>query len=222
MKELWVLMLKDWRLNRAPVIGAAVAIVGPYLLAVAGYYVQRNSAVVTVSLAEYVKSGAQIATMILALFAAAFGATTFAAERREGWADFLAVVPASWWKIVLSKLIVASLILVAFVAIHAIVFRSAVKFLSNGRFRPEDLLFWNLAVWTLLTFGVAWLLSVFLNSAAVAAVISISVSIAMVAFILQTSETRSAGYALMTQMSCIIGLLCIVAGTVCFSKRISP
>lgn len=219
MKTLWVLMQKDWRLNRAPVIGAVVTLWGPYLLAMIGYRMQRDF---PLSLAEYLKTGAQIATAILALFAAAVGATAFAAERREGWADFLRIVPASWWKIVLSKLVVSSVILLTLLTINAVIFRHAAKNLRDGSFEPEDFLFWNLAVLSLLAFGIGWLLSVFLNSAAVAAVISIGVSAMMFLFIMRTSETRSTGYALAMQVSCVTGLLSIVLGTVCFAKRVSP
>ena len=111
------LLRKDWRLYRPAVIGCLVVVAGVYLVGVlpllrddpkAGPY-DAPRQIVNVAL---------LATGVTAAFAAVFGASAFAVERRDRTAEFLVMLPISRTRILASKAALSAVFLLTLCAIH--------------------------------------------------------------------------------------------------------
>jgi hypothetical protein len=123
---------------------------------------------------------------LVALMAAACGGIAFAAERRDRSAEFIEMLPVSRGRVVRSKLLAAGLCLLGPAALHAAVLALGWRELaglheSYGRFERQFAVgAANCAALALMMFGVAWLLSSFFESPAVAGVVAIGVAAVMV------------------------------------------
>ena len=111
------LLRKDWRLYRPTVIGCLVVLAGVYLVGIlpllrddprAGPY-DAPRQVVNVAL---------LATAVTAAFAAVFGASAFAVERRDRTAEFLVMLPIGRARILASKAAVSAAFLLTLWAVH--------------------------------------------------------------------------------------------------------
>lgn len=182
------LLQKEWRLNRAVVIGCLVTTVMPYAISVGNVWINPGSYsnVEARTYLQAVQLAAWACLGITVIFAAAFGGLTFAGERRERTAEFMAMLPVSRGAIVVSKLVVPLACLAALLAIHLLVLvlcgvwaaRIGISANRDGR---EDLLPGVILVggYAAAFFAIAWSLSVFLRSAAIAAAIAIGVGVGL-------------------------------------------
>lgn len=182
---MWTLIKKDWRVNRATVIGAAVLSVMPYVLTILNQWVDppKNShQEVTYNYPAAIATAAMAAIFFTIFICAAFGGGSFAGERRERTAEFLGVLPVSRKKIVLSKLIVAWACIVLLLVTHLVVIVGCILFAENmGISRnsyPEFLIAsGSYLSYAITLFGIAWALSIFIDSPAIAASIAIGVGV---------------------------------------------
>jgi ABC-type transport system involved in multi-copper enzyme maturation permease subunit len=131
------LLRKDWRLYRPTVVGCLVVLAGVYLIGVlpllredpkAGPY-DKPRQVVNVAL---------FATGVTAVFAAVFGASAFAVERRDRTAEFLVMLPVSRTRILASKATVAAAFLLALWAGHLTVALLALNHLGTAARHTTD------------------------------------------------------------------------------------
>jgi hypothetical protein len=262
MKKFLVLLRKDWRMNRAPVVALAVVTVVPYLVACwyYGHYtwelhvyhdparlqnrktmqeilrdfkvyrdparflglpLKEPSAPEPVFL-KYLPACAKLGLVISVIMAAAFGGAAFAIERRERSADFLAMTPAARWQIILSKLVISIGCLAPVWAIHQAVLASAESdtFLRQQWLGVDVYIFAALCV---ATFGLSFFLSIFLESAAIAACATIGIVVAMClligSFFDQTNNVTMLHIAL---VPCAVGLAAAISGAVYYSQRVAP
>ena len=177
------LLLKDWRVNRAAVVGGAALAACPYAVVFAlqamyppggGHTFRTVGGAV-----EQASSGGLLLTLITA---AVFGGIAFAAERRDRSAEFIAMLPAARSSVVLSKLLVAVPCLVVPGLVHLCVGFVGTSWRVQTELPPffaENFLSALLvfACMATLLFGVAWTLSVFIESPAIAASVAMGVGV---------------------------------------------
>lgn len=221
MNTLLKLLRKDWRLNRVPVVALLIAVAGSYMVASLSWYMYRNSynwLPYRTCLTDAATASIGIGTVI----AAAFGGAAFAIERHERWADFLAMVPAPRWQVVLSKLLVGLGAPSLFAALNG-----AVILVANPDAFHLDEFPLNVGMIVcgyLSVFGVAWVFSTFLDSAAIAAGISIGAVFGslMAAAFFRIIQTDAGMLHFFAMPMGIAGLLAIIGGCVYYARRVAP
>lgn len=147
---------------------------------------------------------ALIGLSLAAVLAAAYGGIAFAAERRDGSAEFLAMLPVSRLRIAATKSAAAAACLLTPALVHGAVIAAGcwaawpVNAASQGPGMwawMRDDLYNGLAVVVML-FGVAWMASAFMAKPAVAAVLALEVGVVVVYLALrgawQADESLSA------------------------------
>jgi ABC-type transport system involved in multi-copper enzyme maturation permease subunit len=178
------LLKKDLKLNRVPIFGGGLLIAIPYLILSPRAVFSEESSHMVVSQDAGLVLG--MALLLTVGVTAVFGGAAFALERRERSAEFLAMLPVSRWKIVASKLVIG----VGFPAIFWLVDVAARKCLHHffGSFesvRDQIPFYFTVAAFAMpMAFGIGWLASSVLRSPAVAACISIGVTLAWVLCVL--------------------------------------
>jgi ABC-type transport system involved in multi-copper enzyme maturation permease subunit len=226
------LLRKDLRIYRGAIVTAVVMICLPYIILTAVVVVQQNlhfdgfvlSARGTLS---GLCSGAGIAV------AAIFGGCAFAVERRDRSADFLAMMPVSRWSIILSKISIAfTAIFVVWIVHASIIFATRgdnfLLYLASGLDRREgagplahEVFYFSYVVSAagiVLTFGISWLMSVFLRSPSIAACVGLGV---LMAFFVQTqiAEIFPSLYVLVA-VAFGLGFFCFCLGTILYLERV--
>jgi ABC-type transport system involved in multi-copper enzyme maturation permease subunit len=228
MNPFMTLLRKDWRLNRVPLIGLAVLTIIGYSIVCLAYlwdvYDRTDHGTFRPAfLVDYLPPGAMMGMASAVLVAAAFGGVAFAQERREGWADFLAVMPATRARIIASKLIVGLTCLLAFCVLN--VAMGSVCELFGPETHPQEIEDTLLTTLTAVTvFGFAWLLSTFMKSdtlAACAALIIVALSAALVSLAcyhldVAATETVLVAGAIVCTLATIIG------GSAYYCRRVAP
>ena len=237
------LMRKDWRLNRVVVIAGLIISLMPYALSLANLRLNppRHYTPTLKDYLEIAQVSAVVCFICVVILAAAFGGLAFAGERRERTAEFLGMLPASRGAIVASKLIVALLCLAALLAVHGGVialtnmwWQSA----SIGRVRGPSVVEAGgmAAAFAFAVFGVAWALSVFLNSPAIAACIAIAVGVGLLfggmawaekAFeawdeLHGTQTSEDVMLAVVCLAAASVGFIAIVASSLRYVRRVAP
>lgn len=239
MNRFWMLLKKDWRVNLAPIFGLLIITVAPYLIALVAhaanaeqpqtrletwYDAQHHMHAKSIQIYEGapliqdLQSASIFSALFITVMASAFGGIAFAQERRDHSADFLAMLPVKRLDIISSKLLVAlGLLLLA----GAIDFLGLV--LTNY---PDDWLLrstLNPVSCGLAMFSIAWVLSTFLESAAIAASIAIVVVIGAIAITwtfspypqsLDNGSCAAAGF--------IVAIIFTLAGSIYYARRIAP
>jgi ABC-type transport system involved in multi-copper enzyme maturation permease subunit len=181
------LLRKEWRLNRAVLIGCLVTAVMPYVVTVANLWINppRYSTYDPRHLIQAIQFAAYACLVITVILAAAFGGLTFAGERRERTAEFLGMLPVSREAIIASKLIVPLACLVVLVTVHLLVLVACIAWADRIAVRlqgaDEGVLFAAASAvsFGVAMFGIAWALSVFLRSPAIAAAVALGVGVGM-------------------------------------------
>jgi ABC-type transport system involved in multi-copper enzyme maturation permease subunit len=162
--------------------------------------------------------------------AAVFGGVTFAYERRERWADFLAMMPTPRTYSILSKSALPLAVLVPIWAFNIF----AAHWLNEVE--PPGVNEVNLLISSagpmFMLFGIAWLLSSFLSSPAIAACASIGLFLAsslfynvLCAYLYSghPSYADKANYGLIGCGLCaIVGVISFVSGSIYYVRRIAP
>jgi hypothetical protein len=232
------LLKKDLRLYRAALRGMIAVILVPYLLAAALWYTLRHPQVTSpIRLIGDAASLGMIGTVFLAAIVAG---SAFALERREHWADFLAVLPARKLNIIASKFVIAFIAVFIPFFIHSIV-SSTVDFyefefnlrttLTSSLLNSaeKDVIYSQYILpgsAVMLTFGVAWLLSTLIKSPAISAGLGVFACLCLSSFIENYFNSkwdwRGSSDALFIVVAFPTGLAAFIAGTICFFKRITP
>jgi hypothetical protein len=124
-------------------------------------------------LSSDMRTAAEMGLLFVVLAAAVFGGSAFALERRERSADFLAMLPVKRRRIIASKLLVSFALLGSFLAVEMGVLRCS-DFVRSWETFPDLLMAtFNFAAAGIAIFAIAWLLSTFLSSTAIAASVAI-------------------------------------------------
>jgi ABC-type transport system involved in multi-copper enzyme maturation permease subunit len=248
---MMVLLQKDLRLYRPALFAFAAVMAGPYLVGVAGAIIAPilvGFAGATfhqlvydnynwIHLLENCSGFGILGTILLA---AIYGGGAFAIERRERWADFLAMMPVSKGQIVFSKCCIAfgtvGLAWLTHVTVYAITSYytdyasiTDVHLRNYGdRFLIETAYtaFLLTAAPIVMVFGLAWLVSALIKSPSISAGVAIMVFLALT-FYLQNFLSPALGWrrtadALFIVLALSGGFIAFVAGTICYLKRVSP
>lgn len=234
MREL---LRKDWRVYRVAVVGGAVLAACPYavLLSMQALY-PPGGGNTRQTYADALARAALGGTVLTLLMTAVFGGMAFAAERRERSAEFVALLPVRRGPIVLSKLLVAALYLVLMAAVHACLGLVAVGLQGDAEFGPHVRAYAassavTVASTAVLCFGFAWMLSVYLQSPAIAATIAIGVAFvlsAVISGLFEPSERlgpRSvfdAEWMTSTVVSLAVGGLAFIVSSAHYVRRVTP
>lgn len=238
------LIWKDIKLNRAPMVFAAVVFIAPVLIYTVVALAHRNR--------ESPADGWEAARAIWYLCIGAYGTTlfvpvyaavAFARERRDRSAEFLGMFPVSRQKVVVSKLVASItlavlpwIVFVPFLVVWLLLNENII--LPGGhifvRYKPtlDDCLvaaMW-LTIGNLCSFGIAWLLSSLLRSETIAAGIAIATAIGLtlgtVAWIDGMNESSQVRAAMTMRalivMFCAVGTGCLIAGTSIALRRRTP
>lgn len=218
------LLRKDWRVYRPAITGAVVVTMGVYAIGVPPIVYQSG-----VTAAERVRQFLYVALLASAttgIFAAALGASSFAVERRDGAAEFLAMLPVSRGRILLSKALVAlTFVLLAF-GTHIIFVSLALRYLGWRNATESFYALAGIGTGTLMLFSIAWFFSAVLSGAAIPFGISVAVTVASAAILSQVIDAMGQeGYAFVhvwLVLSGVLAMACGVAGSILYSRRVSP
>ncbi len=240
------LIKKDWRLNRAIIIGAIIFSVLPYVSSAIfvnffppEYAVYREMD--SRRKAESMQTSAYACQIIVVLLAAALGGAALAGERRERTAEFLAMLPAPRSASVYSKIFVAAGCMTFFIAIHLLALAAINVWTDSvgvNRLRGPGILgVGGIAIaYSIVLFGVAWAVSVFIRSPAIAACVGIAVGFAILfggtAWIVAAFERwrimgpfRNSEDSAITITACIaatMGIVSIGISTLYYLRRVEP
>lgn len=222
-----VLLAKDWRLFRAPMVALIVVGAGCYLIALANilYPQPEHDAL------QSLLTAAGISFELTGLLAAAFGGVAIAGERADRTSDFLGLLPVTRMQIILSKWIASIFIIGTCAALHLLILGLCVLARSDvANYGPHDMQ-WAvvLPLWigfTTSLFGIAWLLSTFLRSGPISACISIATTIALFAMV---ALRLDAGHysdqqvpLILASTSMAVGLSTLIGGAIYYLRRIAP
>ncbi len=226
-----MLLWKDWRLCRVPLIAAAILFVSPYIFM--SYPLYRSSHGQLVK--EFHDFG-YVAWGLMLISIAALAGNIFAGERQERSADFLASFPIHRSRIIISKL----LITLACVALIWIVGAAAVFipafFFSQSPFTIGGLLpYFDIeeretvrafAAASVGLFGFSWLCSTLSSSSAISAAIGFGLTVAFAvasAVIIEELEPLPvATWHIVSAIVLISGILAFIAGTLHYLFRRRP
>jgi ABC-type transport system involved in multi-copper enzyme maturation permease subunit len=219
------MMRKDWRTYRAPVIGTVVLAVLPYLYLPMIFLVTRH-AIFPPGRREWLGAVAEMSTYslaLLAVIAAAFGGTAWAAERAEGSATFVALLPPTRRTAAISKLVITAAWLASCYALDASVGLTAVTLGGVNTYSsitPTGFLVTagDLAGYGFLAFSFAWLCSTWLTSSAISTVVGI-VAALVVAAVIGGLAMR---HTIWGVSSFAIGGFALLVGTGYVLRRVAP
>src|SRR5262245_46278959 len=131
MTPFIALLNKDWRLYRAPIIALLAVSAMPYAVLWGSNAFQMHE-----SGADFSNSinyeAAMASILAIVAVASAFGGCSFALERRDRSADFLAMLPVSRWQIMASKVLVSAFCLATVLLIHLTIYSLQMSSLDNG------------------------------------------------------------------------------------------
>jgi ABC-type transport system involved in multi-copper enzyme maturation permease subunit len=224
------LLKKDWRVFRTPVIGGLVALVTPYVVGIISAIMDEHDRrpIQPDNFLNTIAAACFVSLWLSGVMAAVFGGAAFAQERRDRSADFLAMLPASRTRIVASKLLVAFGCVLGMWLLNIAVLAVLVRLSPRNPWPPPEN-FLIVASTTLMFFGIAWTCSALLSSPAIAASISIAITVAsMVLLTMQMqSETYSQARAAHWQFIMELWTLCagvasLIAGTLYYLRRVEP
>lgn len=220
------LLRKDWRLYRPTVIGCLVVVAGVYLIGVLPLLTDPKAG--PYDLPRQIRNVALVAAGVTAAFAAVFGASAFAVERRDRTAEFLLMLPISRTRIMASKVAISAAFVLALWALHMTVAVLALNRLDAGAKHATDYAyaFAALAGAAMMMFSVAWMLSACLSGAAIPFGIAFGGTIASAQLIRQLIENLGLhGYAFVRVWiiwSCVVALASFLAGSVHYARRVAP
>jgi ABC-type transport system involved in multi-copper enzyme maturation permease subunit len=222
------LLKKDWRLNAIPIYGGTLLVAVPYLV-VALALICQSDRDRRHWWADDLQVAAIMGTMLTVAVTAVFGGVAFAQERRERSADFLAMLPVSRCKIVLSKAIIGILFSGAlWAANYAVYDKAATHGITSGSDHISILFIYALAADAMLiAFGIAWFASSFLSSPSIAACIGIGATVALGLlgmlpdrFLWQLPDEYRIGIVL--TLPAMPGVLGFIGGTLHYLRRVEP
>jgi ABC-type transport system involved in multi-copper enzyme maturation permease subunit len=224
------LMRKDFRIYRPAFIAAAVAMWVP-LLIVAGGPLIRN-ANMPYGLKLFLSEDYEVFVWVLVVVVAAiFGGMSFAVERRDRSAEFLAMLPASRWDVACSKLVLSAIILVPWLsnlALFVAVERALPRYSGPVNNQFEELCAFLVVTGGLIAaaFGISLLLGQFIKSPAIAACAGLAFVFLVIFSMGELRELELVSPAqfqwLIFIVNLVAGVLGVVAGVWICMRRVSP
>ncbi len=215
------LLKKDWRNNRAAVIGGLVLLAMPYLTALISLLARQ----VPMGPRERIGAigGAAIIDLGLAvILSGVFGGIAFALERRDCSMDFLVMMPVRRGRIVLSKFIVIAACLATVWLINVAVIGVCNQYELA---LPGDVILSDLTI-SIMAFGMAWFCSSFLESPAISASIGVGAAIALYVGIMSVSSnlgwSDAVCYHILWVWTTVVGFVAFIAGTIYWMRRVKP
>jgi ABC-type transport system involved in multi-copper enzyme maturation permease subunit len=242
---MFALIRKEWRLNRVVLIGCLVTMVMPYAITVANLLLNppRFSTYEPRHYIQAIQFAAYTCLVITVILAAAFGGLTFAGERRERTAEFLGMLPVSRGAIIVSKLVVPLACLIVLVTVHLLVLRACIAWadrvavLLQGA--EEGILFGaaGAASFGVALFGIAWGLSVFLRSPAIAAATALGIGVGMFFGMMEwadraqqylrdryfpRAEVDDVAVTVIALTALVVGVAAIIGSSLYYRRRVEP
>jgi ABC-type transport system involved in multi-copper enzyme maturation permease subunit len=224
------LLIKDLRVHRMALLAAAALwTIGPAITWLT--WLLRGP-----SMAKY--GGDYISTMgFAALFltialAALLGGDSFAAERRDKTADFLAMLPVTRRKIILSKLILgAAIILILWaMALGTLVLSTIVtpmefRQLGGDTQSPWYPILCCMAL-TIMAYGTSWLLSIFLKEPLGATILAVMGMVAIMTlvgvYVSRNRMTDEDSFWMFSYLPLVVGIFSWIAGSCHYARRVEP
>ncbi len=221
------LLKKDWRLFRPTIVGSLVVLASIYLIGLlpllwedplAGPFGRPRQVLIV----------ALLAAGVTAVFAAVFGASAFAVERRDRSAEFLAMMPVSRMRILTSKAAVAAAFLLTLWVIHLTAAFLAINQLGTAARDTTEYAyaFAGVAAGTAMMFAVAWLFSAFLTGAAIPFGLGFGITVASAELVRRLIENLGLhGHAFVRAWlvwSCAAAVISFVTGAVHYARRVAP
>jgi ABC-type transport system involved in multi-copper enzyme maturation permease subunit len=227
------LLKKDFRFYRPAIIGGTVLMAAPYLLLLISalfFDLSREAAPV----ANAFCGGAMSSLFLAIVMAAVFGGISLSQERREGWADFIAMLPISRSRLMASKFIISGTWLISAWALNVIILsvaqnaaRSSPNWPQPVFFARNDPVFLVFTTALLTAFGLGWLLSTFLRSPTFSATIALTLVLSLMFWpeIWPSLGRRTLGdelYTILIATNLIVGALSLTAGCLYYRRRVEP
>jgi ABC-type transport system involved in multi-copper enzyme maturation permease subunit len=221
------LFWKDWRVNRMVIAGGALLMLCPYASTLLlEYFHPRSFGHSAAGLRTAMSTAAMMALVITVLMSAVFGGVAFASERRERSAEFLAMLPVTRRRVLLTKLLFAAACVATMWFANVLVLKAlGVKEEAAGAVRIFGPVIF-------MAFAVGWLCSTFLSSPGIAAGISIGVTTfstwTLAALANEIMEEWRRGYlpglleATLQTWTITAGSLCLFVGSVYYLRRVEP
>jgi ABC-type transport system involved in multi-copper enzyme maturation permease subunit len=229
------LLRKDLRIYRGAIVAAVVLVCAPYVIGMMVVVWQTAGPNTGRRVGELMGDLAGAGLVATLLLAAIFGGCSFAMERREGWGQFLTMMPVSRSSIVLSK---ASIALVSLFVVWIIqasldfamqgaspavrLFRFEIGFWGPGGLDlPHEQFYFSYVVslaGVVLTFGVSWLMSILLESPSIAACAGLGALIAC--FVQLQMDVTFLGLDVLVAAAFAAGVFCFWLGTILYLERV--
>lgn len=226
------LLGKDWRVNRVAVAGGIAATVCPYavVLGMQALYPPAGGNTAGTYL-RALENAAEIAMLLTLVMAAVFGGMAFAAERRDRSAEFVAMLPVTRGPVVLSKLFVGVACTATLGAVNGSLLLYAIARRPEAASPvPAPVAAALFAAVLVLYFAVAWALSIYLRSPAVAATVAAGIASAVYFAAAVQSEhagiaqpsSRDAAAVTFAALCFALGLLVLIGSTAHYVRRVPP
>jgi ABC-type transport system involved in multi-copper enzyme maturation permease subunit len=233
MKQL---LRKDWVIYRWPIIAAGILwTVGPLLTWVC--WIMRDPNRMGSNPGDYVGTFGVASLAVTVILAAIFGGGAFASERHDRTADFMAMLPVTRGKIIVSKLVISGscIVLLWLLGLLTCFFseliykkflvdRGLVSFAASLDWGADLMPFLALGI---MAFGIAWFFSSLINQAAVAATVSVVITVSLFVLINVFADhwrwfLEFSPNIVFTSLPLLFGITSFVLGTVQYLKRVRP
>ena len=223
------LLWKDYRQGRKIFVAAASLVLLPYVVGLLFALLDPGARGFAMRLLDEVLPGSSMGAVVLAAGMAAFIAgNALAGERADRSAEFGGYLPVPRGRWLLSKAIVALAACAALQLANLVVYVLVQMVLSPSK--PYATIFSFVVMCSSMLFGVAWLVSSFSSSPAIAAASGLAAF-----FILLTGRSLTAAKVAartgtegeqwlvgFPTLCLVIGLACFVAGCIYYLRRIEP
>ena len=222
------LLKKDWRVYRMATIGSLLIVLTIYVIA--GLTLLGNDRPIrSTDVVETFFGAGTIGLFVSAILTGMYGSGAFTLERRDRSADFLAMMPTTRGRIIASKAFVAigcSLViwLINLCELWLVIPWELTKSVGN----PHEFLMavTIVAGSSVMFFGIAWLLSTFLNSAAISFGIAITIVLGSLTLIETWRHRHVFNDATAEHIDCVltfsVGIVCFIAGVIYYLRRVEP
>lgn len=224
------LLWKDYRVNRMVLAYALAMLLGVYLVAVVvNAYAQWRYGVALKAWSELLFLAAMMSLILELPTAAMLGGCAFAAERADRSTEFLAYLPISRGKALASKITLAVGVLAIVWLINAAILLLLETRIAASRGLGDESALRTLGIMASISigmFGVAWLVSSFSSSHALAAAVGILAPIActggifMIAYLFDLPD--SSVERLLPRICVATGSLSFLGGIACYARRVEP
>lgn len=223
------LLWKDYRINRLILFLGAAFIVGPYAVVLLTLWLDPQRASSAMAWADLLIGACQVSLALSLVTAATLGGNAFAGERADRSAEFLAYLPPSRLKILLSKAALSLSAMAGIWVLHLIVMLVLVpSFLGDRSLRWDPTSATEtLAALSAVLFGIGWGASSFLESTSNAASIAFGAPVAVGAVFMGSSNwfdwPANEDFGHYFTIACFtMGIIGFVLGTLHYLRRVEP